>query len=257
VSFSLPAIADNNGQEGSFILEQPDEGQLSLVGKFSGSRIPISRLNSKLQTAAGKKRYFMRIPPKETINLSIRRFMTLPTPPIVLDEVSFYTSFDDNGSILSVLIMDVPSEAGAHLRVSQVTNAEIWYLKINGENRKVYADRSAANKNTANSVWIIPLAGQETSHVELAFISRGDKLKLHGHLETVLPETNLPARNVRIGIALPKRLQILSLDGPISPATESLWETPKEFIGKPYYFYSSFYRGEEMKIAIYYKEPVK
>jgi len=257
VSFSLPAILNNNGHQGSFILDQPNEGQLSLVGKFSVSRIPVSRLNSKLQAAAGNKRYFMRIAPNAKINLSIRRFKALQTPPVVLDEVSFYTSFDDNGSILSVLIMDVPSAAGAHLRISQVTNTEIWYLKINGVNRKVYADRSAANIDITRNVWVIPLAGQETSHVELAFISRGDKLKLHGRLETVLPETKLPARSVRIGIALPERLQILSLDGPIIPAPESVWETPEEFIGKPYYFSSSFYRGEEMKLAIYYKEPVK
>jgi hypothetical protein len=257
VSFLLPAIVDNNGQQGSFILDQPDEGQLSLVGKFSGSRIPVSRLHSTLQTVAGNRRYFVRIPPNEEINLSIRRFKTLQTPPVVIDDVSFYTSFDDNGSILSVLIMDVPSEAGAHLRIRQVPNTEIWYLKINGENRKVYADRTSTNKGTANNAWVIPLAGHDASHVELAFISRGEKLKLNGHLEMVLPETNLPARSVRIGIALPERLQILSLDGPISPAPESVWETPQEFIGKPYYFSSSFYRGEKMKIAIYYKEPVK
>jgi hypothetical protein len=134
---------------------------------------------------------------------------------------------------------------------------EIWHLKVNGKRTKIYEARENSPEETGNDKWIIPLVRGETSHVELAFIRKGRKPGLHGRLETVLPETGLPSRRVHVGIALPERLQLLSLEGPVSPAGGESWQKPAEFIGKPYYFSRSFYKGEGLKMAISYKEPVQ
>ncbi len=115
---------------------------------------------------------------------------------------------------------------------------------------------STKNKSPSDT-WIIPLEKGVPSRVELAFIRKGEKLDLHGRLETILPEIKLPSRSVKVGIALPKRLQLVSLEGPVNPASGDKWEIPEEFIGKHYYFSSSFYTGERMELAISYREPIK
>jgi hypothetical protein len=51
-------------------------------------------------------------------------------------------------------------------------------------------------------------------------------------------------------------VELLSLDGTVSPARGESWKRPAEFIGKPYYFSRSFYKGEGMSLALAYKEPV-
>ncbi|MBE7558582.1 hypothetical protein HS125_06430 [bacterium] len=104
---------------------------------------------------------------------------------------------------------------------------------------------------------MIPLDADELSHVELALLAQGDRLGLHGRLETILPETGLAARRLCVGIALPERVQLLSLEGPVSPAPGATWKLPPDFIGKPYLFSRAFHKGEGMKLAVSYKEPVK
>ena len=197
----------------------------------------------------------MKIGPQEKISLSVRRFKTVSTAPVVLDSISFFTSFDDNGSVLAVLVMDIPPEAGPRLSMQAIPRAEIWSLKVNGQKTNVYADRDDASGNAGTERWIIPLARGEVSHVELAFIRQDQKPGLQGKFETELPAAGLPSTGVRIGIALPERLQLLSLDGPVSPAPENQWKKPGEFIGKPYYFTRAFYAGDGLKMMLSYKEP--
>jgi hypothetical protein len=254
--FFLPGISGNTGSQGNFITEQPDGGQISLSGHKLISRIPVSRLNSKLLAAVGRHRFFMKIAPQDKISLSVRRFQTVSTAPVVLDSISFFTSFDDNGSVLSVLIMDIPPEVGPRLSMQAIPRAEIWSLKVNGQKTNVYSERDDVSTNGGAERWIIPLARGESSHVELAFIRQDQKPGLQGKFETELPAAGLPSNSVRIGIALSERLQLLSLEGPVSPAPENHWQKPKEFIGRPYYFTRTFYAGDGLKMMLSYKEPV-
>ncbi|MBW2409658.1 MAG: hypothetical protein JRF72_07650 [Deltaproteobacteria bacterium] len=253
--FVLPEIKDNTGSQGNFIVEQPDGGQVSLSRPKLASRVPVARLNSKLRRAAGRHRFFMKLAPQENISLSVKRFKTVSTASVVLDSVSFFTSLDDNGNVLSVLIMDVPPEAGPRLSMQTIAGAKIWSLTVNGQKSNVYTERNDAAGKAGAETWIIPLARGEFSHVELAFIRQDQKPGLQGKFETELPASGLPATRVRIGIALPERLQLLSLDGPVSPAAENRWKKPREFIGTPYYFTRAFYAGDGLKLILSYKEP--
>jgi hypothetical protein len=168
--------------------------------------------------------------------------------PVVLDSQDFFTSFDENGSILSVMVMDVPASAGPHLRIAEIPDVEVWSLTVNGTPRNVYRDTGS---------WIIPLENEGSSRVQLALLRQAGKLGLQGHLETFLPSTGLPSRTLRVGMALPPRVQLLALDGPVSPASGEAWVVPADFIGNPHFFSRAFYKGEGMKLAVSYKEPVK
>ena len=249
LSFQLPVIKDNNGKEGAFVIEEPDDGQITIWGDGPVSQTPIERLATELKRFAGENRFYMHIPPEKTLSLHIKRFQTVSTPPIVLDSQDFFTSFDDNGTMLSVLVMDIPPELGPRMKLKPLPGAEIWSLKVNGRSKTVYS----GNEHE----WIIPLAEGEVSHVELAFLRRGENLGLRGRLETALPETGLPSRRVRVGVALPERVQLLSVEGPLSPESGEAWKLPKEFIGKLHFFSRSFYKGDGMTIAVSYKEPLK
>lgn len=168
--------------------------------------------------------------------------------PVVLDTQDFFISVDENGSMLAVIVMDVPAAAGPHLKIHAVPDMTIWSLTVNDRPRNVY--RQAAD-------WIIPVAEDGVSRVRLALLRKADKLGLQGSLEAHLPATGLPSRTLRVGIALPPRVQLLSLEGPVSPATDGDWQAPADFVGKPYYFTRSFHEGEGMKLTVAYKEPVK
>ncbi len=178
-------------------------------------------------------------------------FKEVTTPPIVLDCVSYFTSFEENGSVLCVLVMDVPKEAGSYLKIDSIPGTRIWSLKVNHQNMRIYSN----GENDAK--WVIPLSGKKTSHVELAVIQQGGKLGLHGRLETSLPGMELAARKVNLAIALPHRVRLISFEGPLNSDSKSPVPPPKEFIGDPYYFSRSFYKGKGMKVAVMYKEPVK
>lgn len=245
----LPVIERNGGKEGDFVLDAPDDGQITPGGRGLVSDIPIARLGKELASAAGKNRSFMHIQPGEVLHLDVQRFIPVATPPLVLDSQYFFTSFDENGDILSTVVMEVPPETGPHLKLKAVAGAEIWSLTVNGKNRKVYGNDS--------STWIVPLDAGEVSRVELAVLHKGAKLGLQGRLEVLLPETGLPSRSARVGIAIPERVQLMSIEGPVSPDPDKSWQTPATFVGKPYFFSRSFYKGEGMKLAVSYKEPVK
>lgn len=59
-----------------------------------------------------------------------------------------------------------------------------------------------------------------------------------------------------MSITLPRRIELLSLDGPISPLYDMEgFKLPKGFEGKHYLFQRAFYDGSAMDLAIAYKEP--
>jgi hypothetical protein len=124
-------------------------------------------------------------------------------------------------------------------------------LKVNGKKMAVYT--SGAN----DPFWIIPLAKGKTSKIELAMLRKSKKLGLRGRLEAVLPKMELPSRKALIAIGLPPRVELLSFEGDIAPDTDCQTKHPEDFIGTPYYFSKSFYKGEGISVAVSYKEPVK
>lgn len=248
VSCSLPSIEGNTGQQGRFVIEEPDDGQVTVTAEGLVSNIPVERLGPIFAQDLEKSHSYMRVSANEIINLTIRRFQHVSTPTTVLDCQYLFSSFEENGNILSVLVMDVPPEVGSRMNLKAVPDAEIWSLTVNGAKRRVYA----GDQDT----WIIPLDSGQVSHVELAFLRKGPKLGLQGRIEATVPETGLPSQDVRVGVALPARVELLSIEGPVSAAPGEDWTLPTEFVGKPHFFSRSFYKGEGMRLAISYKEPV-
>jgi hypothetical protein len=246
----LPSIEGNNGREGDFVLEEPDDGRISLEGQGLVEDIPVARLGQTLARVAGdSSRFYMHISEREPFSLNVERFRSVDTPDTILDTQRFFISFEENGNVLSVLSMDMPADIGPRMELKAVPQTEIWSLKVNGQKRKVYSNDAG--------MWIIPLETGKQSHVELALLRKGDALGLHGRLEAMLPATGIPSRRVDVGIALPSRVQLLSLEGPLSPASPEMAKAPLEFVGQPYFFSRSLYKGQGMAFAVAYKEPVK
>ncbi len=248
VSFLLPVIVGNTGQQGRLVVQEPENGQATVAANGLVSQIPTERLGEVLSKSVEGNRTYSGIPPNEPVELTLTRLQPIQAPTAVLDSLRFFSSFEENGNILSILVMDVAPEVGPRLRMKAIPDGEIWSLSVNNVKRDVYSDGQGA--------WIIPLAGNEPSHVEFAFLRKGPKLALQGRLDLAVPETGLPSQNVYVGIALPARVELLSLEGPVSPAPGQADQLPAEFVGKQYFFSRAFHNGEEMKLAISYKEPL-
>jgi hypothetical protein len=249
IMLTLPAIEGNGGQQGRFVIDEPEDGQIAVSAEGTISRVPVERLPEPLRQAAAGAQFCMSVAAESAITLTSTTFQAVSTPPTVLESVYLFSSFEENGNVLSVLIMDVPPEVGPRLSLKAVPGAEIWSLKVNGIGKKVYEGDEGS--------WMIPLDGGAPSHVELAFLDEKEKLGLQGRLEASVPETGLAAQEVRVGIALPSRVELLSIEGPVSPAKGDEWPIPAEFIGSRHYFSRAFYKGEGMALAVSYKEPVE
>ncbi len=247
--FALPYIVDNRSQEGRFVVEEPDDGQIAVSADGLVSQIPAEKLGEALRKDAGKNSTYMKVAVNTPITLGVKRFQTVSTPATVLESQSVYIAFEETGNVLSVLSMDVPPELGPRIRLKAAPEAEIWSLTVNGVKKTVFAGEEG--------VWMVPLDGGQVSHVELAFLKRGEKLGLQGTLEVLVPESGLPSRELRVGLALPARVELIGLEGPLSPATGQDWKAPAEFIGKAHFFSRAFYKGEGMQIKATYKEPMK
>jgi hypothetical protein len=249
VTLTLPVLQGNNGRQGRFVVEEPEDGEVTVQAVELVSQIPVERLGPGLAKFVGEHRFFMSVPPDGAITLIPKRFQLVRTPSTVLQSQQFFASFEENGNVLSVLVMDVPPEIGPRMRLKAVPEAEVWSLTVNGAPRKVYAGE--------DGMWLIPLEAGNVSHVELALLRQGPKLGLQGRLEALVPETGLPSRDIRIGVALPARVDLLSIEGQVNPDTGEGWQFPAEFLGKQHFFSRSFYKGEGMTLAVSYKEPVK
>ena len=248
-TFELPRLLDNTGREGRFAVTEPRDGQVSVTGNELLQRIPAGQLGAMFaRDDRPTHAHYMKAATGEPVTLAVSWFKAVSTPTTVLETQYFFSAFEENGNVLSVLVLDVLPEMGSRLSVSAVPDSEVWSLTVNGVQRNVFGEEG---------MWIIPLEGDAPSHVELAFLQKGDKLGLQGRLEATMPKTRLPSKEVRIGVALPDRVQLLSMEGPISPAIGKDWEVPGEFVGKPHFFSRSFYKGEGIDFAIAYKEPVK
>jgi hypothetical protein len=245
---SLPAVEGNTGQHGRFVVEEPEDGQVTVEAPGLVAQLAVERLGAAFRAFAGESRFYMIAAAEEAIDLTVRRFATVRAPSAVLDSQSLYITFAESGDILSVLMMDVPPEVGTRLTLDAVAGAAIWSLRVNGADTEVYSDQEGS--------WIIPLAGGRISQIELAYLQSGAKIGLQGSVDAVVPATGLPSRELRVGVALPARVELLFVDGPVSTAEAHDWPLPSAFTGKSYFFTRSFYKGEGMALAVSYKEPL-
>ena len=234
--------------EGCFTIVEPEEGEVSISTARAITPVAIEVLPSSFREVSGHSSDFGRVPVEEALKLTLQRFDTVKAAPIVLDNMAFYASVEENGTILSVLELDVPSEAGNRLSLDAVKGADLWSLYVNGKKRTVYGSETA---------WIIPLDAGKSSHVSLAYIQKTSKLKLQGRLTAQLPNTGIPARHITVCMALPERVELLSLEGPVSPSSADGETAPTEITGRRYYFARSYYSGDGMLFNLAYKEPVQ
>ena len=249
VTLSLPSIEGNTGMEGFFIVSEPTDGQVAVTGEDLISRVPINTLPPQLAAKAGGTHFCMRMPGDNSVTLTATRYQAVDTPAVVLDRVGFFTSFEETGGALSVLQMTVPTNAGRRVRVAPPQQATIWSLTVNGQSRRVFAD--------ADGRWVLPLDGSKPSCLEMVFLRSGTEMGLQGRLETHIPDIGLPVRKLLVGIGLPERVQLVSIEGPVSPTAKRPEDVPEQFVGKPHYFARDFHQGQSLRLGLLYKEPVK
>ena len=249
VSFKLPVIEGNVGQQGRFALEEPEGTLVSATAPALVAQIPVARLGAALAENFANIRHFSSINPDTPIALSVKRFSMISAPPTVLESQEFFAAIEENGDILSVLSLDIPPEFGTRLALKAVENGRIWSIAVNDARKEVYEGDAGT--------WIIPLDGHETSRVRLAFLRSGPKLGLQGTLDVIVPETGLVSQKVHIGVALPERIELLSVEGPVNNDSGEGRMFPPELVGHPHYFSRSFYRGEGMTLSLSYREPIK
>jgi hypothetical protein len=244
----LPTIEGNSGSQGNFIMEQPDNRHVSMALPAAATRRPLADLSAGLKDALGPVGFYLQTDPGTLLTLEVKRFRQVDVPPMVLDTIGFFTVFEENGNQLATLIMDVPAEVGDRLMLQPVADARVWHLRVNKVQRNVFVHDDGA--------WMIPLDRGRSSHVELAMLISGAKLGLQGKLSTRIPHTGLPARRLWVGVALPARVQLLSVEGAVNPVAGKPATLPETFVGQPHFFAHAFYKGENMDLAISYKEPV-
>lgn len=178
-----------------------------------------------------------------------KRLVQVDTPDAVLDSVTFFVSFTEDGTVLSAMNLELPPNEKNQLVLDPIAGAELWSLRVNGEARSLY--QSPGRK------WVIPLDPKVNSRVVLAYLTRSDKLELEGRLDFNIPETGLTAREVNLMVGLPQRMQMLAMDSDLRPASGNGWPRFKSFNGRPHFFSKPFYRGHAFSSSIIYQEPVK
>ncbi len=243
--FELPQIINNNAYQGALLVDTPDAGQIHWQKPLH--RLPISRLPATLRAKADKHAQFSQV--SAPLTLHIQRFNTVSTPDVVLDSVYFFLALEDNGSLLWTLKITTPASAGPRLYLDPVPGAEIWSLTVNGQNKHVYA--------LEQGQWVIPLAQGAASAVSLSYLLKGDKLGLQGRLDAQLPGLALPSQHLYLGLSLPKRLELVSLEADLMPHNkEGKWPIPRQFKGKHYFFEKAYDSGEGLSLSLFYKEPL-
>lgn len=170
------------------------------------------------------------------------------TPEAVLESVTFFSSFTEDGTVLSAMHLIIPPNDNHQLELDPIDGADVWSLEVNDKPRSLYL--------SANNKWVIPLDAKSDSKVVLAYLTRGKKLGLEGRLDLQLPETGLTARELNLIVGLPERMQMLAMDSDLQPASNNSLPEFSSFSGHPHYFSKPFYRGQSFNASIIYQEPV-
>lgn len=246
LSFSLPAIDGNVGREGRFLVVEPDDGQVVVQGENLVTNIPIAQLGEGFEV--GGSTHFMRMPTAQPITLTVTRFKAEKVMDTVLETQTLHVTFDETGRSLSTLRLELPADIGPRLVLEPVAGSEIWSLAVNGAAKQVYTD--------AQGAWVVPLDSGQVSVVELAFLREGEPVGLHGTLQVDVPQTGLGAKTLFIGVDLPKRVELQSVEGPVNTTPASEAARPTGLTDTPYVFTQPFYKGGGMRMSVTYKEPV-
>jgi len=245
---TLPEIERNKGRQGEFIVEQPIDRELTVNADGLKANLPSERLPPNIRNWAEIHSPYARVASGTALQLDIKKYRPVPTPDVVLDAVRFFSIFDESGNVMSTLRLQVPAHSGERLHIKPIPGAELWSVNVNGKSQSMYS--------LDDALWIIPIQAQQQSLVELKFLQRGGRLGLSGHVNTMLPETGLTARNVYVAIGLPQRVELVSLDGDVIPASAESWVHKQTFSGRRYFFKRAFYKGQALGLTVYYKEPV-
>jgi hypothetical protein len=246
LSFTLPSIEGNAGREGRFVVVEPDDAQVSAQGDNLVANIPTARLGDGF--FAEGYAHFMQLPAGQILTLTVTRFRAEEVIDTVLESQVLHVTFDETGRSLSTLRLELPPEIGPRLVLEPVDGGEIWSLTLNGVSKQVYTD--------SNGAWVVPLDAGQASIVELAFLREGVPVGLHGTLQVNVPRTGFGAKMLFVGVELPDRVELQSVDGPVNTKVSSEGGLPEGLADTPYVFTQPFYKGEGMAISVSYKEPV-
>jgi hypothetical protein len=246
LSVTLPSIEGNVGREGRFVVVEPDDAQVSAQGDNLVANIPVARLGDGFSTEGYA--HFMQLPAGQPLTLTVTRYHAEEVIDTVLESQILHVTFDETGRSLSTLRLELPPELGPRLVLDPVADGEIWSLTVNGVSRQVYTDSDGA--------WVVPLDTGNASIVELAFLREGDPVGIHGTLQIAVPRTGFGAKMLFVGVDLPERVELQSVDGPVNTKVASDGGRPEGLADTPYVFSQPFYKGEGMAISVSYKEPV-
>lgn len=242
----LPRIRENIGADGNFTVREPVHTRVSVQGAGLAGNLPAEQLPGAIRERWPALAEFDHAG-DEPIAIAFEPLQPISTPELVLDAVTFYAAYGEDGQLLTTLRMAVPAAAGTRLRLKPVPGVEVWSVTVNGARREMLTEDDSA--------WIVPLDGNAAAEVEIALLSRHDRPALRGKLNLTLPETGLSARALYFGLALPKRLELASMDSDLAPEDPARLPHPEYFKGSTYLFTRSFYRGEAIPIALAYREP--
>ena len=170
------------------------------------------------------------------------------TPDEVLDAVTFFVSFAEDGSVLSAIHLNIPDKENNRLELNPIEGAEIWSLHVNGKPRSVY--------DSNDGKWLIPLDPKVDSEVVLSYLTKEESLGLEGRLDFGIPQTSLTAQKINLVIGLPERMHLLAMDSELQPDKGLNWPKFANFHGKQHFFSKPFYRGDSLNGSIIYQEPV-
>ncbi len=271
--FPLAHIEDNRGREGEFALESAVDSDFKIEAKDLQQGIGAERLPEALRMMSEFDAPYARLPAGETLQLTRLPLIPVALPERVLDSLRYTAQFDESGSLMSTLTVDVPEGFGERLHIKALEGGEIWSLTVN--------DRPGRLLEGHDGEWVVPVDANRSSRVRLAFLVRGERLGLYGRLNTTVPETGLSAQVLQVEIVLPSRVELVSLDGGVVPDNELVPDgafvsgdgvVPGAASGdglaidapaadalvsaqRRYAFKRAFYKGQALDLAIYYKEP--
>lgn len=243
----LPKVLKNEISH-SYLIQSPGEGfHIKLKGDGLKRIVNLPQQMGQLLSISANDKAF-RCSLSHNIKIDYEKFKQSFEKKIVLEQLNMLTSFLENGETLTVLEFEIDKREEAHLEMKNVPGAKLWSLEVNGSEKQVFEKEN---------VWIIPLASEKRSKIKIAYLSQGESIKLHGKVSCILPYTGWKARQLKVVFGLPKRVELITLEGPVTSAASNKNHSLKELEGKPYWFHKPFYKGEKILFSLAYREPVK
>lgn len=216
---------------------------------------PYTILPQQDMIPASDERFYLKNPHEIFIRFHAKKKDVIPQPKQqklalvktadqVLETITYKASFAENGRCLSIIKFTFPPNGKSRIELNKIEHAKVWYLKINNKRQKLFS--------LNEKQWVIPLIANEENYIELAYLTNSPKIGINGMLKTVIPAINIPTKKLLVSYTLPKRVELISYDGPIS----AIFDKDKHTTDGTYQFYKSFYDGEQAEVSLYYKEPI-